>query len=177
MDTAGALYGGSLEYRGITLLVPSPIFTDVSSPRDKLLDSIQRLQLADLILMVNEHMHAVVQCPWGCTDYYHKANKFCMMSVYHQYLGLSLVTLGKMKSQALSSIRDDYITVKDWVLFNLAWEIVPSIAFIADTGPTVLVYRTHGSGSNVKYIHPPLHPGGNVPAARADQMAQVVVVP
>ena len=28
MDTAGALYGGSLEYRGITLLVPSPIFTD-----------------------------------------------------------------------------------------------------------------------------------------------------
>ena len=43
MDTAGALYGGGLEYRGITLLAPSPIFTDVSGPRDKLLDSIQRL--------------------------------------------------------------------------------------------------------------------------------------
>ena len=127
--------------------------------------------------MVNEHMHAVVRCPWGCMDYYHKVDNFCMMSVYHQYLGSSLVTLGNMKSQALSSTRDNYIMVKDRVLFNPAWEIVPLFAFIAATGPTVLVCHTHGSSSNVKYIHPPLHPGGNVPAARADQMAQAVVVP
>ena len=166
----------NLDYQGVTLLVPSPIFKDVILQCNDLIHDIKELQLVDLMAMVDRQMNAVVQCPWGYIDYYHKAKHVHIQIIYQRYLGLSLATLGAKRCHMMRSAREDYVTATDWVLLNPEWEIASSIAFIKAHGPVVLVSCNHGNGSNVKYLHPTWHPCGNFAVECSDQMAHPVVV-
>jgi hypothetical protein len=63
-------------YRCVTLTMPHSKFRDVMFGRNVMKDCIRELQLADLVKTMNRYLLPTIQCPWGCTEYYHKAELF-----------------------------------------------------------------------------------------------------
>jgi hypothetical protein len=63
-------------YRCVTLTMPHSKFRDVTFARNVMKDRIRELRLADLVQTMNRYLLPMVQCPSGCTEYYHKAELF-----------------------------------------------------------------------------------------------------
>jgi hypothetical protein len=63
-------------YRCMTLTTPHSKFRDVTFGRNVMKDCIRELQLADIVKTMNRYLLPTIRCPWGCTEYYHKAELF-----------------------------------------------------------------------------------------------------
>jgi hypothetical protein len=68
-------------YRSMTLMTPHSKFRDVTLTRNVMKDCIQELQLADIVQTMNRYLLPMIWCPWGCTEYYHKAELFDFSSI------------------------------------------------------------------------------------------------
>jgi hypothetical protein len=119
----------------------------------------------------------MIQCPWGCTEYYHKAELFDFSSVYLRFLGSMLKVLKGSTVDALESVKEDYIDSIDYLLLNPDWPITPCVVISSDRCPYVLVCQDHPKGSKLDYIHPLWSPNGMLPGKQSDQNAHAIVVP
>ena len=167
-------------FRGVTMATPPFIFKDVSSGRDALCGSLQRLVLRELMENCDKHLHATVRCPWGCTEYLHKAMSMPLDVVFQRYLGADLLIDAKRGCHiVMGSARNDYDDPTDvsLILMNAEWRIMPSVAFWDNGEPRVLVCRNHKGGTKLDYVHMARHPRGILPDAMSDQLAHAVVVP
>ena len=165
------------EYEEVTVTSPVSIFRDVTFARNDMKRSIAELRLADLVQSMNKYMLPTVRCPWGCTEYYHKAETFDFASVYLRFLG-PLLKVPRWSSETyVRGVREDFIDSLDYLLMNPCWAITPCVVIGADGCPYILVCREHARGSKWDYIHPPRNPNGFLPCKHSDQNAHAVVMP
>lgn len=177
IDNISELNGVLEEYSNVTLSTPPSIFRDVTFERNAMKTSIRDLRLADLVNTMNNYMFSTVRCPWGCTEYYHKAQTFDLPSIYLHFLGSKLKVPTGTTDIYVGSAREDFVDSIDFLLMNPKWPITPCVVFDTDTCPYVLVCRDHAKGSKYDYIHPPRSPNGVLPCRYSDQNAHAVVVP
>ena len=75
--------------------------------------------------------------------------------------------------------RDDYLRDDDdydcWLL-NDSWKVEPSIAY-RNGSPHFLTCRSHGKGTNKKFLHPPRRPDHILPSFCGDQLCHAVLKP
>ena len=167
-------------FSGVTLTNPPSIFKDVTSNREEFLGSLKRLELADLMECCDRHLHAMVWCPWGCTEYLHKVESLAVDVVFVRYLEGNLVTdCARGEEVVIQSACDGFDSSNDvsYILMNPKWRIVPSVAFFENGEPRVLLCRNHKGGSKLDYVHIPRYPRGVLPDAMANQLAHAVVMP
>ena len=167
-----------------TITFPASVIKDVTIERATLKSAIEELRFKQLKKAVNDHLHLVVKCPWGCNDYYHKCKNIRLEHVVAASIGFegwesSQGNDFQTKVQSLSrSIRPHFLWKnlfqKEYLLLNEAWQVFPSIAFI-DSYPQFLLCRHHGvkTYSRGYYVHPPEHPLASVPSVHPDQLAPV----
>jgi hypothetical protein len=164
----------------VTLTNPPSIFKDVTTNREEFLGSLKRLELTNLMECCDKHLHDTVRCPWGCTEYLHKAESLALDVVFARYLGVTLVTdCARGEEVVMRSARGDFDSSSDvsFILMNPKWRIMPSIAFFDNGEPRVLLCRNHKGGSKLDYLHMPRCPRGVLPDIMADQLAHAVVMP
>jgi hypothetical protein len=126
-------------YRSVTLMTPHSKFRDVTFARNVMKDCIQELRLADIVQTMNRYLLPMIHCPWGCTEYYHKAELFAFSSVYLRFLGPMLKVPKGSTVDALRSVREDYIDLIDYLLLNPDWPITPCVVISSGGCPYVLV--------------------------------------
>jgi hypothetical protein len=119
-------------FSNVTLTNSPSIFKDVTTNHEEFLGSLKHLELANLMECCDKHLHATVRCPWGCTEYLHKAESLALDIVFARYLGVALVTdCARGEVVVMQSACDDFDSWKDvtYILMNPIWRIVPSVAF------------------------------------------------
>jgi hypothetical protein len=102
-------------------------------------DCIRELQLADLVKTMNRYLFPTIQCPWGCTEYYHKAELFDFSSVYSRFLGPMLKVPKGLSVNAFGSARENYLDSIDYLFLYPYWLITPCVVISLDGFPYVLV--------------------------------------
>jgi hypothetical protein len=112
---------------------------------------------------MNRYLLLTIQCPWGYTEYYHKAELFDFSSVYLRFLGPMLKVPKDLIVNAIGSAGENYLDSIDYLLLNPNWPITPCVVISLDGCPYVLVCWDHPKGSKLDYIHPPLSSNGMLP--------------
>jgi hypothetical protein len=135
-------------YRCMTLMTPHSKFRDVTFARNVMKDCIQELQLADLVQTMNRYLLPTIPCPWGCMEFYHKAELFDFSSVYLRFLGPLLKVLKGLTVDDIGSVREDYVDLIDYLLLNLDWPITRCVAISLDGCSYVLVCQDHPKGTS-----------------------------
>ena len=64
-----------LVYGSVTLDIPPAAFADVILTKHELESAIELKKAAQLKQAVNEHLHMVVKCHWGCEEFYHRCGE------------------------------------------------------------------------------------------------------
>ena len=171
-------YGGV--YNDITMDLPVSVFKDVTNDRNEFSSILKRLRMKELKSGCDKHLKSLVRCPWGCTEFLHKADSIPLDVVLRRYLGVNLVVTCKADDHLIvRGAREDYMVAGDEALLlcNPEWKIRPSLAFVNQCGPCVLVCRNHKGGCKLDYVHVPRHPKGILPDTSSDQIAHAVVTP
>ena len=166
---------------GVTLLNPAPVFVDVSNRRRTLIDGIKSMDARKMRDVCNKHLHAVVRCPFGCGEYFHKCGCVSLDSVVRKMFGRHAVSpVGDVQKLMASDAAVDGM-VPDFfstamvpkLMGNKEWGVRPSVAFI-DGSPRVLCCRQHDGGAAGKHLHLPRNPNGVLCSDTSDQLAPLV---
>ena len=190
---------GSKVYEGCTLDEPTPYFTDRTTEIDSFWSDIKTYELKnwlkalsfDELQMGNPRrkepiMLPNVLCPWGCSEFCFRAEKFNLGIIIQRHLTkvqLNFPFSSWYERVALfDSARMDYIREEndyDTVLLNKNWKIVPTAYLDLDEGLVALVCRNHHKHSKMKrlYLHPPRKPRHNLSAERADELSHCQMQP
>ena len=173
-------------YSECSLTSPPSIFRDRTTLLYQFEEDKSSGELSRLISMLNneEMLMPNILCPFGCTDYCHRAEYAEWDLIIQQMLKkIVLPKCSENRSETnhhnFSSMwaqyfrdPDDY----DCVMFNPDWKITPTIIFTAN-GPKVLTCRHHGGGIDKLRLYPPRPNGHNLSAEQSDQLAHVVGTP
>jgi len=173
-------------FRNVTLDWPVAVVEDVTNRKEVLQDALDKLVLAELKQVVDEHLYPLVKCPYGCSEYYHKAGVLPFDIVVARVVDEKKIQL-KSKSillQKVRGIRSDYVNpdvcLDEEFMWNPKWKVMPSVAFVQKAGscqPMFLTCRRHDGGTTKVFVHPPRCAYNTLPAEMADQLAAAVVVP
>ena len=182
--------GLSPSHRNVTLDQPPPKIRDGSSERAEFVKSLKDKLYKGLYCGIEEHMYLVVQCPWGCSEFYHKA----VTSPFDVVMAASIGQTGWVSADSPSSfskkvlavtrsIRPDYICLDnnsvDSVYMNPKWRCMPTICF-DDSVPCLMVCHGHGARAIWKhrpYVHVPKNIFETIPSAFPDQLSPAVLHP
>ena len=170
-------------YESIDLDNPSPFFEDKTLEIRDWEHGISSHLLSNLARVTNKYLLPRVKCPWGCSEFHHKAGSLPLDIIYQRYLQkccLKTVTPpGKHMERVVVSAREDFLNEDEqdfcW-LFNPNWKILPSISHIPGKGPCVLTCKEHNRGTKKYMIHT-VQWKDNLPAKYPDQLCQAVVNP
>jgi hypothetical protein len=128
----------------------------------------------------NEHLYATVWCPWGESEYLHKCGSVPLDLVVCRLFGDCIRTVvgnARMALQKVTGILDDFLDGNyACILYNPAWQVRPSIAFINGV-PVVLTCRKHNRGCKGRYFHLPHNPKGVLSSWESDQLTPAVIRP
>ena len=170
-------------YSPIQLHLPTPFFEDRTFEIKEWNENINSHLLSNLAMITNKYLLPRVRCPWGCSEFHHKAGFLPLDIIYQRYLqkcSLKTVTpVGKHMEKFVVSAREDYLNEERndvcW-LFNPKWKILPSISHIPGKGPCVLTCKDHNGGTKKFMIHT-VQWQHNLPSKQPDQLCQAVVNP
>ena len=177
----------SPELQNISFSEPKSAIADVTRNRLKLKKAIKDAIFVPMKKQVNDKMHAVVKCPWGCNEYYHKAGYAPLDIILGASMGCEGMTFVTHRAEertetVSSSIRPNFLLKHsqddEYILMNRAWKVMSSVAFVNGV-PEFLVCRLHCKNlyGHGKYIHPPEHPFGVFHSQYPDQLAPAVAKP
>ena len=170
-------------YENVTLQHLPSVIADVTVPLTEFQAAINSNAAGKIRTACNNHLHPVVKCPWGCTEYYHKCGQISLDVFMAKWFGSAVQTVSRNVTKQMSimtGIRHDFLSeaVSDHLLYNPNWPILPSIAFVGyNEAPVLLTCRFHRNGCKGQYFHPPRSPNGTLPAKISDQLSPAVVRP
>jgi len=193
-----------MEYQGadeLTTESPSCYFTSVDAPMGDFLDWKREKRSKQLRKYWTENPVPCVHCPWGCSEYYHKAGGIALDHVIRKYLSSDvelqsfdvkgLNDAGRKKKNAsfkfdrlLYGARADFLSAnvetcepKRATILDGGWERLAGL-YMSEKGPMVLTCQRHDGGDYQKYVHVPVNPVNGCLADRnSDQLAGAVIKP
>ena len=170
----------------VSINSPASIVADVTCAKRELEVAIEELTLVKLMKAVDEHMYPLVKCPFGCTEYYHKAGTIAFDVIIAWFLqaenlpmNSSKVLLKRLRG-AWSDFLDAHIASTEYFVWNPDWKVCPSVAFVEADGVEVPIFLTccnHNGGCKKQYLHPPCAASSKLPSCEADQLAPSVIIP
>ena len=107
----------------------------------------------------NTHLLPKILCPWGCSEFNHKAGYLDFDIVWQRYLQKCIIVTINPSFNIIfvQSARDDYIRFNNeyecWLL-NPKWKVKPSISFLDGKGPCIMTCRDHDKGTKKLMVHP-----------------------
>ena len=169
------------KFFNLTLEQPFPVFKDKTADIKEWNDDINSYVLSRLVSAANKFLQPTIKCPWGCSEFQHKAG-FLPLDIVLQRI-LQRYTLKMISNpndlDTIKCIREDYIRDEgdeDMLFFNLKWKVLPSIAFVKNKGPVMLTCNEHSSGTKLCTIHT-CRWKHNLASKRLDQLCQAVLQP
>ena len=175
-------------WHGAIGFIPSggcAVVQDITVPRLKLIGSIKRGLIADIIKVTDEeeNLCPTVLCPWGCTTHPHHVGRVpfdCMVQLCNPYWDFDTIS-DEARHSEVQSARLDYMRSSPGEyqrhLLKSEWRVLPSVMF-TDDGPAFATCEMHNGGTRKAYFHPPRMPlYAPIPAKRSDQLSHVVLKP
>jgi hypothetical protein len=169
-------------FEEVTLEDPTPVICDRTTSLENFKKDIDSFSLSRLRDTCDEHLMPILLCPWGCSGYLHKCGHLSLDIMFQRYLPKCYIA--KFFSDfdkefpKLTSARDDFIRMdmdyENW-LFNPAWKVMPSVAFVDNKGPVFLSCLDHKNGSEKMMIHTCRLPNHILPAKYPDQIGWAVI--
>ena len=167
-------------YTGVTLETPSCSFVDLTERRSEFQRALAMKEGGVLAAACDKHLHAIVWCPWGESEYLHLCGSLPLDLIVNRLYGDCMRTI---KGNARDDLRkvvgilDDFLDGNfGKILENPEWEVRPTVVF-ENGAPVVLTCRKHRSGCKGQYLHLPRNPRGTLPSLQSDQLTPAVVRP
>ena len=169
------------QYVCVTVQNPPPVFADVTERRDAFMDDIASMSARRMQSALNKHLHAIVRCPFGCSEYLHTCTPLPLEGVVRKFFGSYAIPFSGDTQKVLAhdaavdGMVPDFLdaSASPLLLGNRDWRVHPSVAFVDGT-PRVLCCREHAGGGSGKYLHPPRNPKGTLASVEADQLTPLV---
>ena len=167
-------------YPSITILKPMPMFLDLTLGIMDWDQNIQSNVISNVAKVCNKYLLPTVLCPWGCSEFLHRSAFLDIDIVFQRFLPKCIIKIWNDKKKLLKvkSCRDDYIRFYDeydmWLL-NSNWKVMPSITFVNNQGPRIMVCRDHNGGTPRLMIHPLRQPHHILPSPHPDQLCHCVI--
>jgi hypothetical protein len=164
----------------VTIEEPKPLLVDRTEEIKEWNESIKSGNLNKIADACNHLLVPSILCPWGCSEFIHKAGKIDLYLIFQKHMRKCIIT--KLKATSLATVepsRDDYlrdsaIDYDNWLL-NPKWKVSPSIAFVDGT-PYILSCKSHNGGCKHLHIHC-CRWENNLPSALSDQLCHAVIQP
>ena len=116
-------------YSGISILIPDPIFNDITGDISCWNEGMEKYTLPDIEIICNAHLRPSVMCPWGCSEFIHKRGSVLIDVTIQRYLSRCDIKL--MSHLLLSKVkwsRDDFVRDEndvEIILMNPKWKVLP----------------------------------------------------
>ena len=165
-------------YRNITISEPIPIFVDRTNDIKIWNDGIDSGKLMTIADVCNKYLLPTVLCPWGCSEFIHKAGYLDFHIVIQRYISkvilfdIDYAEIAKVDPARDDFCRDSYFDYNVW-LWNPKWRVLPTIVMIENT-PYVLTCNDHNGGDTLLQVHC-CRWKSNLPAPISDQLCHAVM--
>lgn len=120
--------------------------------------------------------HRQVRCPFGCSEFLHRANKVPLKDFLWSYSNYQMPCQNKAHTYDWTDFICPSYPSSCSILENKAFQCSPSIV-VTDEGPMILTCRDHNQKTKQWYLYVPESPTGTIHTPNGNSCASVTIRP